>query len=59
MNKGYRVVRLDNRSVYGRVPFTRWTTHGEAMTYMRYANRSLKGSFAVESKRGVIQKVGA
>lgn len=59
MNKGYRVVRLDSRSIYGRVPFTRWLTHGEAMTYLRYANRSLKGSFAVESKRRVIQKVEA
>ena len=59
MNKGYRVVRLDNRSMYGRVPVTRWITHGEAMTYLRYANRSLTGNFAVESKRRVLQKVGA
>ena len=59
MNKGYRVVRLDNRSVYGRVPITRWTTHGEAMAYVRYANRSLTGRFAVESKRRVIQEVNA
>ena len=59
MNKGYRVVRLDNRSVYGRVPITRWTTHGEAMAYVRYANRSRVGRFVVVSKRGVIQKVGA
>lgn len=59
MNKGYRVVRLDNRSMYGRVPVTRWITHGEAVTYLRYANRSLTGSFAVVSKRGVIQKVDA
>ena len=59
VNKGYRVVRLDNRSIYGRVPVTRWITHGEAMSYLRYANRSLTGSFAVESKRRVIQKVGA
>ena len=59
MNKGYRVVRLDDRSVYGRVPFTRWITHGEAVTYMRYANRSLTGTFAVESKRRVLQKVEA
>ena len=58
MNKGYRVVRLDNRSTYGRVPITRWITHGEAMTYMRYANRTLTGSFAVESKRRVLQKDG-
>ena len=59
MNKGYRVVRLDSRSIYGRVPITRWITHGEAMTYLRYANRSLKGSFAVESKRRVLQEVDA
>ena len=59
MNKGYRVVRLDNRSMYGRVPVTRWITHGEAVTYLRYANRSLTGSFAVESKRRVLQKVEA
>ena len=59
MNKGYRVVRLENRSIYGRVPLTRWITHGEAMAYLRYANRSLTGSFAVESKRRVIQKVDA
>lgn len=59
MNKGYRVVRLDDLSIYGRVPYTRWITHGEAMAYMRYANRSLKGSYAVESKRRVIQKVDA
>ena len=59
MNKGYRVVRLDNRSIYGRVPITRWITHGEAMTYVRYANRRLTGTFAVESKRRVIQKVDA
>jgi hypothetical protein len=57
MNKGYRVVRLDNRSVYGRVPVTRWITHGEAMTYVRYANRRLVGQFAVQSKRGVLQEV--
>lgn len=59
MNKGYRVVRLDSRSVYGRVPVTRWITHGEAMTYLRYANRSRVGQFAVESKRRVLQKVEA
>ena len=59
MNKGYRVVRLENRSIYGRVPITRRITHGEAMAYLRYANRSLKGSFAVESKRRVLQKVEA
>ena len=59
MNKGYRVVRLDSRSIYGRLPYTRWLTHGEAVAYMRYANRTLKGPFAVESKRRVIQKVDA
>jgi hypothetical protein len=56
---GYRVVRLENGSIFGRVAMTRWITHGEAMTYLRYANRSLKGSYAVESKRRVLQKVEA
>lgn len=56
---GYRVIRLDDRSRYGGVPVTRWLTHGEAMTYLRYANRSRVGRFVVVSKRGVIQKVEA
>ena len=56
---GYRVIRLDDRSRYGGTPITRWTTHGEAMAYVRYANRSRVGRFVVVSKRGVIQKVGA
>ena len=56
---GYRVIRLDDRSRYGGVPVTRWITHGEAIAYVRYANRSRVGRFAVVSKRGVIQKVGA
>lgn len=56
MNKGYRVVRLDDRSKFGGVPVTRWITHGEAMTYMRYANSSRVGRFVVVSKRGVVQK---
>jgi hypothetical protein len=57
--QGYRVVRLDHASIYGRVPVTRWISHGEAMTYWRYAQRSLTGRFAVESKRRVLQEVSA
>lgn len=59
MNKGYRVVRLDSRSVYGGQAVTRWITHGEAMTYVRYANRSRVGRFVVVSKRGVRQEVSS
>ena len=59
MNKGYRVVRLDSRSIYGGHAMTRWLTYGEAMTYVRYANRTRVGRFVVVSKRGVIQKVEA
>lgn len=55
---GYRVIRMDDRSRYGAVPVTKWISHGEAMAYVRYANRSRVGRFAVVSKRGVIQKVG-
>lgn len=56
MNKGYRVERVDDRSRYGRVPVTSWITHGEAMAYVRYANRSRVGRFVVVSKRGVVQR---
>lgn len=55
---GYRVIRLDERSRYGGVPMTKWISHGEAMTYARYANRTRKGTFAVQSRRYVIQRVG-
>lgn len=51
---GYRVIRLDDRSRYGGVPVTRWITHGEAMTYARYANRTRKDRYALQSKRMVI-----
>jgi hypothetical protein len=56
---GYRVIRLDDRSRYGGVPITRWITHGEAMTYARYANRTRQGTHALQSRRYVIHKVGA
>jgi hypothetical protein len=55
--KGYRVIRLDDRARFGGVPITKWVTHGEAMTYARYANRSRVGEYALQSKRMVIHKV--
>jgi hypothetical protein len=55
--KGYRVVRLDSASRFGYVPMTRWITHGEAMTYARYANRSRVGEYALQSKRMVVRRV--
>ena len=55
--KGYRVIRLDDRARYGGVPITRWLSHGEAMTYARYANRTSVGKYALQSKRMVIHKV--
>jgi hypothetical protein len=54
---GYRVIRLDDRSRYGGVPLTKWISHGEAMTYARYANRSRVGEYALQSRRYVIHKV--
>jgi hypothetical protein len=54
---GYRVIRLDHRAKFGGVPMTRWLSHGEAMTYARYANRSRKGEFALQSRRYVIRRV--
>jgi len=54
---GYRVIKLDDRARWGGVPVTRWITHGEAMTYARYANRSRVGEYALQSKRMVIHRV--
>jgi hypothetical protein len=54
---GYRVIRLDDRARYGGVPVTRWISHGEAMTYARYANRTSVGEYALQSRRMVIHKV--
>lgn len=51
MNKVYRVVRLDNRSTRGQVPVTAWTTRNLAMAYVRHANSTRVGRFAVESKK--------
>ena len=56
---GYRVVRLDDHARYGGVPVTKWISHGEAMTYARYANRTRVGEYALQSRRMVIRKVGA
>ena len=58
MNKGYRVVRLDNDSMYGRKPVTVWLTYNEALAYLRYCNRGAD-RFDIESKRRVLQKVGS
>jgi galactose mutarotase-like enzyme len=36
---------------------TKWISHGEAMTYARYANRSRVGEYALQSRRYVIRRV--
>ena len=38
---------------------TKWVSHGEAMTYARYANRTRVGEYALQSRRMVIRKVDA